>query len=183
MFVTQMLGQNPSCAGARFLEAPESRFNVEHQLHQDIARAISVAILAKANFRAMDRQSVQIEDFDAFIALSNALGDAKKALAADLARIPDEDFALKSHTGGRQLILTKSAQRAGAWQLTRFANDGLPWGDTNYPTKSQAIKKFVSECELGCIEGSHGLFLTAQSLSEDDAEEMLLTVDNTAPAP
>ena len=90
---------------------------------------------------------------DDYLRISGAAAEAEDAFAAQLAKIPDEGFALQSMTrDGRMLMLNKSAQSEGKWQLTRFAKDGTPWGDTNYPTKAQAIKDFLNESDLSTVK-------------------------------
>ena len=85
---------------------------------------------------------------------SDNLASAQAALEADLAAVPNEGFAIRANSfGGKQIVLTKSAKGDG-WQLTRLDQNGEPWGDTAFKTKSQAIKYFIEEADLATIETS-----------------------------
>lgn len=85
---------------------------------------------------------------------SDNLASAQAALEADLAAVPNEGFAIRANSfGGKQVVLTKSAKGDG-WQLTRLDQNGEPWGDTAFKTKSQAIKYFIEEADLATIETS-----------------------------
>lgn len=110
---------------------------------------------AHQNFNEFDKAITagkRETDGDTYFDMIGKLLDAKKALAAELVAMPDDGFALQAKTrDGRMLILNQSAQRPGYWQLTRFDDKGMPWGDTQYQTKSQAIKEFITDSDISTI--------------------------------
>lgn len=97
---------------------------------------------------------------EALFQRSVALADAREDLVACLQELPPEDFALQGRTSdGRLLLLTRSAQRAQHWQVTRFDREGIPWGDSQYTRQAQATADFVREIELRTLGGHEGAFL------------------------
>lgn len=98
------------------------------------------------------RHKVSTPRLESYIALVNDLIQTRDTLIRALDELTDDCLALQAHTsGGRLLCLTASAQRPGCFQLTRFDSEGLPWGDTNYESKRQALEEFLSECDAATI--------------------------------
>jgi hypothetical protein len=144
-----------------------------------LSKAINEMIAAEKaleQVRAGDPNKVTL---DRWMALSERSLAAKKALTVELAKIPDEGFALQAGaSNGRMVMLTPSAQQKGKWQLTRFDQKGEPWGDTNYPTKEQAIRDFIEEADLNSLSGAEGpMFSRAKA---DEARDLVITHNLTA---
>lgn len=118
------------------------------QLRDDLVKS-------RSEFDAYDtevRNGVE-PDGDKYFGLADRVAEAESAFASDLESIPDESFALQAKTrDGRMLMLNPSAQKPGHYQLTRFGIDGAPWGDTQYPTKAQAIKDFLNESDASTVK-------------------------------
>lgn len=120
-----------------------------------LKEARSAAVKAQNVFDEVDAQALAGKEVDGdnYFSLSSALFDAKKQFAEELTAIPDDAFALQATTSdGRMLLLNGSAQRDGHWQLTRFDRSGEPWGDTQHPTKTQAIKDFLDEADVATVK-------------------------------
>lgn len=115
-------------------------------------QAHKAAIAAQEKFRALDRAKTAVENPDDYFALSAKMQEAKKALAERIAALPKEGFSVSGKThDGRVLTLNASAQRPGSWQLTRFAKDGEPWGDTQYVSKRAAVKEFLDDIDVSTL--------------------------------
>src|SRR3546814_20463631 len=70
------------------------------------------------------------------MSLADQIVESRKAFLKVLDELTLDALALQSMTpDGKRLMLTASAQKPGHYQLTRFDDQGAPWGDTNYPTK------------------------------------------------
>jgi len=112
-------------------------------------RAHKAAIAAQEKFKALDRKAAAVENPDDYFALSTKMHDAKNALAERIAALPKEGFSISGKThDGRLLTINASAQQPGAWQLTRFAKDGDPWGDVQYVNKKAAVKEFLDDIDM-----------------------------------
>lgn len=125
-------------------------------------RSLSSALLASYNLsqalKAPSRSSLGSAEI--LFERSGRLADARRDLAACLRELPAEDFALQGRTGdGRLLLLTRSAQRANHWQLTRFDREGVPWGDSQYSRQEDALDDFLREIEIRTLGGHEGTFL------------------------
>jgi hypothetical protein len=153
----------------------------------DIKEALDAAIAAKEAFDAMDRKSVKVDDAQDYFDLSAAFSNAKEALAKELAKQPDDGFALQGLTrDGRMLILNASAQNQGQWQLTRFDRSGEPWGESQYSTKASALSDFLREVNLDSLRDMGGAFSRGRGaglhLNEVDAVIAAIEAANpTAP--
>lgn len=109
------------------------------------------------------------QDMDELQRVSEAEDAANERLSGALESIPDDQFGVQAKTSdGRQIILTPSAQKPGHWQLTRFARDGAPWGDSQYTTKKSAILDFLREVDIGTIETAGG---TAQPAAKQQPQQ------------
>lgn len=133
---------------------------LKHSSAPDVTELLKAAVKAHDEFTAfVDEVRSGVDsgiepDAKRFFSLSEAHATARSALCVALADIADEDFGFHAHTSdGRLLTLTPSAQQLGKYQLTRFGIDGLPFGDTQFPTKLQAVGVFVDECDLRTMTG------------------------------
>ena len=110
-------------------------------------------------------------DGDKYFGLADKVTEAMDAFVADLEQIPDDSFSLQAKTkDGRMLLVNPSAQKPGHYQLTRFASDGNPWGDTQYPTKKQAIKDFLDESDASTVKDFGGQLNQSARLNTDTPE-------------
>ena len=110
-------------------------------------------------------------DGDKYFGLADKVTEAMDAFVADLEQIPDDSFSLQAKTkDGRMLLVNPSAQKPGHYQLTRFASDGNPWGDTQYPTKKQAIKDFLDESDAATVKDFGGELNQSARLNTDTPE-------------
>lgn len=118
----------------------------------------AAAAYEKYDAKVRDDAKRSIEpDGDEYFAASGAANDSEARFADALTALPDAGFALQATTpDGRTIMLNASAQKPGAWQLTRFAKDGAPWGDTQYPTKKQAVAVFLNESDLSTVQDFDG---------------------------
>ncbi|MBK8117396.1 MAG: hypothetical protein IPK44_24220 [Candidatus Accumulibacter sp.] len=136
--------------------ADETRYNIDTSPEQS-DRSDLVANVASAR-KAFDKFSDLAANGDdaSFEEYSNLLDDVMEAenrLVDSLAQIPDDAFGLNGKTAdGRMVTLNPSAQDPGKYQLTRFDKNGEPWGDTQYPTKAQAIKEFLDSVEAASVQ-------------------------------
>jgi hypothetical protein len=114
-------------------------------------------------------------DGDKYFGLADKVTEAMDAFVADLEQIPDDSFSLQAKTkDGRMLLVNPSAQKPGHYQLTRFASDGNPWGDTQYPTKKQAIKDFLDESDASTVKDFGGQLNQGENIWRTlaDAEDL-----------
>jgi hypothetical protein len=110
-------------------------------------------------------------DGDKYFGLADKVTEAMDAFVADLEQIPDDSFSLQAKTkDGRLLLVNPSAQKPGHYQLTRFGSDGKPWGDTQYPTKKQAIKDFLDESDASTVKDFGGQLNQSARLNTDTPE-------------
>lgn len=122
-------------------------------------------------------------DAQRFFSLSEAHASAQSALCVALADVADEDFGFHAYTSdGRLLTLTPSAQQPGKYQLTRFGTDGAPFGDTQFPTKLQAARVLVEECDLRTVSG-FALELDAKASTKDVPAPSLDRATRSIPSP
>src|SRR3546814_15421222 len=86
------------------------------------------------------------------MSLADQIVESRKAFLKVLDELTLDALALQSMTpDGKRLMLTASAQKPGHYQLTRFDDQGAPWGDTNYLTKMAALVDFAPESDLTTI--------------------------------
>src|SRR3546814_7892019 len=72
-------------------------------------------------------------DLKTYMSLADQIVESRKAFLKVLDELTLDALALQSMTpDGKRLMLTASAQKPGHYQLTRFDDQGAPWGDTNY---------------------------------------------------
>ena len=91
---------------------------------------------------------------------ATTLARTKDQLVAVLMSVPVNDCAFQGRTtDGRLALLTRSAQRAGQWQVTRFDADGVPWGDSQYSRRIDAIADFLREVSLRTLGDHRGPFM------------------------
>lgn len=110
-------------------------------------------------------------DGDKYFGLADKVTEAMDAFVDDLEKIPDDSFSLQAKTkDGRLLLVNPSAQKSGHYQLTRFASDGNPWGDTQYPTKKQAIKDFLDESDASTVKDFGGQLNQSARFNTDTPE-------------
>lgn len=120
--------------------------------------ALGAAISARVAMRDLDRDAVaERGDGEAYWeAIGNVVSTCDE-LAAALAGLTNDGFALRAFTpDGRMLMLNRSAQRPGRWQLTRFDRQREPWGDTQYDRKRHAIREMLEECDLRTLADMDG---------------------------
>lgn len=119
--------------------------------------ALKAAMAVEREWDALRSGPVDDISLEQFTDLTDRSQEAKQAMVDELAKIPDDGFGLMAQTAdGRMLTLTPSAQQPGKWQLTRFALNGSPWGDTNYATKQQALREFTEESDLSTLRYGSG---------------------------
>lgn len=120
--------------------------------------AAEAAAAEVAAFEAATDQGQEI-DADAYWAATERQNEALHALQAELEALPDDGFALEATTPmGMAMSLTASAQQPGKWQLTRFDQAGQPWGDTQYETKGEALREFLSDADVSTVRDFGGQF-------------------------
>lgn len=137
----------------QFVQERRSRNNSSFEKFNDLK---SKLVEAKTKFK--DAKGSPITDL---FKLSNDIHDARDKYAAELAKLPDDSFALQAETfQGKMLSLTKSAQQPGKWQLTRFDAKGEPYGDTQYTTKQAAIEDFLREAEANSVTSMSGIMFS-----------------------
>lgn len=66
--------------------------------------------------------------------------------------LPEDFRAVRLQDDARMMIVTRSAQKPGVWQLTSFTRDGEPWSHSNYETGRDAVAS-----GLGLDGESYGL--------------------------
>src|SRR3546814_17855555 len=107
------------------------------------------------------------------MSLADQIVESRKAFLKVLDELTLDALALQSMTpDGKRLRLTASAQKPGHYQLTRFDDQGAPWGDTNYPTKMAAFVEVASEIDLTNIhDRATDPIIPVDTLSNQDANE------------
>lgn len=144
-------GERADMAGAEATELDE--MPAEFMAREPEGREVMQRAM---NARRELRRILDAKTGDLFGA-SDAWGEARKALVEYLGRRPDDGFALEGTNGnGLRRILNASAQSPGQWQLTRFASDGEPWGDSQYRSKTEALDDFLQEVELDTLRDMDG---------------------------
>jgi hypothetical protein len=84
-------------------------------------------------------------------------------LTKRLMAIPDEAFGVSGYHGGALRLLTRSPKREGYWQLTRFTETGVVWGDSQFACKRVAIRAFLRDIDPETLE----VAWSAQDIGED----------------
>jgi hypothetical protein len=128
-------------------------FSRNNSQNTKLKKLKDAAVDVQNKFRNADtRRQLREEDVDAYFALSSALSDTKDAFAEALDQLPEEGFALQGKLGdGRLLLLTPSVKTQGQYQITRFDDNGNPWGDSAYSTRIEAIRDFLREANLETV--------------------------------
>lgn len=110
-------------------------------------------------------------DLKTYMSLADQIVESRKAFLKVLDELTLDALALQSMTpDGKRLMLTASAQKPGHYQLTRFDDQGAPWGDTNYPTKMAALVEFAQESDLATIHDyATDQIIPVVALSHQDA--------------
>jgi hypothetical protein len=84
--------------------------------------------------------------------LSQAV-DATMAVRAPLiARLAELPALSAKNSMGLLRIVAGSAQKPGQWQLTRFDQNGEPWGDSQYSSQEAAIEDFLRDVDIETLE-------------------------------
>lgn len=116
-------------------------------------RAFQHAMVLYSELSLLDRKSTKIEDAHAYFNLSSEAHESLEVLAHTLNNETDTHLFLTGLTSdGRVVTFGASAQRPNHWQLTRFDQQGQPWGDTLYSKKFQGLVEFLSEINLGTLD-------------------------------
>lgn len=120
--------------------------------------------------------------------VERALADAKNVNLSELARAVDATRAARAplveklaeqpalsakNSNGLLRIVAGSAQKPGQWQLTRFDQNGEPWGDSQYATQESAIDDFLREVDIDTLE--MGDAQVAAPAAQEPAEPTTLT--------
>ncbi|WP_054432499.1 hypothetical protein [Achromobacter sp. 2789STDY5608633] len=117
------------------------------------------------------RQDHKAPCLKTYMPLSDQILRARKAFLAGLDSLTVDTLGLQALSpSGRLLVLTASAQKPGHYQLTRFDDEGAPWGDTNYGSKAAALADFVQESDLATIQDyANSRILPLELLTLQDA--------------
>jgi len=132
-------------------KAPEAAGDVKFSKRDPQLQTLKAkAINARDAFIERDKQN-HIDDPDEYFRLTGYWSDARVELADSIAELPDDGFSLRGETSAGRLLLLNKSTKGDGWQLTRFADDGMPWGDSQYNTKKEAVREFLHEAQLETV--------------------------------
>ena len=127
--------------------APTAEALGEFEAEASLPDLIKAYKAAKAQERTLaDAKNVDLNK------LSQAV-DATMAVRAPLiARLSELPALSAKNSMGLLRIVAGSAQKPGQWQLTRFDQNGEPWGDSQYSSQEAAIEDFLRDVDIETLE-------------------------------
>lgn len=110
----------------------------------------AINAFAQANEAFQGALNAQKPDIEKLIQASEVWAEHRSRLLADIARVESQAsvFGIHAKSNDRLITLTRSAQRPGLWQTTRFDAEGKPWGDSQYLSLQSALDEFLRECRI-----------------------------------